>query len=222
MRWLSLFLMKARMLLGRGSAAARLDDELRDHLERQIAENIAAGMRAEEARSAALRSFGNPALLRDEARGAWQWHGVEQLWRDIRYGIRTLRRTPGFAVIAIIVMALGIGANVALFTVVRSVLLKPLPYRDPDQLVSIYEADLSPNHPEWSPYLPVDAGSMKEWQQAAQGMAEMAFVSPWQEYNLSAEGGKLPEKINAAWCSANFFGTIGVELLLGRTFSPED
>jgi predicted permease len=222
MRWLSLLAMKVRMLFGRRAAAARLDDELRFHIERQIAENVAAGMSPGEARSAALRVFGNPALLREQARATWNWAWLESLLHDVRYGVRTLWRTPGFAVIAIIVMALGIGANVALFTVVRSVLLKPLPYRDPDQLVSIYEADLSPNHPEWSPYLPVDAGSMKEWQQAAQGMAEMAFVSPWQEYNLSAEGGKLPEKINAAWCSANFFGTIGVELLLGRTFSPED
>jgi putative ABC transport system permease protein len=222
MRWFDLFAMRLRMLFGRGKAGARLDDELRFHVERQIAENVAAGMSPEEARSAALRAFGNPALLREQARATWSWAWLESLLHDVRYGIRTLWRTPGFAVIAIIVMALGIGANVALFTVVRSVLLKPLPYRDPDRLVSIYEADLSPNHPEWSPYLPVDAGSMQEWQQAAQGMAEMAFASPWQEYNLSAEGGKLPEKINAAWCSWNFFGNLGVEPLLGRTFSSDD
>jgi putative ABC transport system permease protein len=214
--------MKLRMLLGRGTAGMKLDDELGFHLERQIVENIAAGMSAEEARHAALRSFGNPALLRDEARASWHWSGATQLLRDIRYGIRTLTRTPGFAAIAIVVMALGIGANVALFTVVRSVLLKPLPYRDPDRLVSIYERDMKPNHPDWSPYLPVDAGSMMEWQQAAQGMAEMAFASPWQEYNLSAEGGKLPEKIDAAWCSSNFFSNLGVEPLLGRTFSSDD
>lgn len=222
MRWLSLFAMKLRMLFGRGAAGTRLDDELRFHLERQIAENVAAGMNADDARSAAMRTFGNPALLRDQARATWSWAWLESLLHDLRYSVRTLMRTPGFAVIAIGVMALGIGANVALFTVVRSVLLKPLPYRDPERLVSIYEGDLNPNHPEWSPYLPVDAGSMKDWQQAAQGMAEMAFVSPWQEYNLSAGGGKLPEKINAAWCSSNFFGTLGVEPLMGRTFSSDD
>ncbi|HET6206795.1 MAG TPA: ABC transporter permease [Terracidiphilus sp.] len=222
MRFLSLFAVKVRMLFGRGSAAARLDDELRFHLERQVAENVASGMSPDEARFAAMRTFGNPTLLREQARATWSWAWLESLLHDLRYGVRTLSRTPGFAVIAILVMALGIGANVALFTVVRNVLLKPLPYRDPDRLVSIYEADVKPNHAEWSPYLPVDAGSMQEWQQATQGMAEMAFVSAWQEYNLSAEGGKLPEKINSAWCSRNFFETLGVEPLMGRAFSSED
>ncbi len=179
-------------------------------------------MSPDEARFAARRAFGNPALLREQARATWNWTWLESLLHDVGYSIRTLRRTPGFAAIAILVIALGIGANVALFTVVRNVLLKPLPYHDPDRLVSIYEHDTVGNHPDWSAYLPVDAGSMKEWQQAAQGMAEMAFLSPWQSYNLSAEGGKLPEEIDASWCSWNFFPTLGVEPILGRSFSADD
>ncbi len=163
MRWIDRFAMKMGTLFGRGRAGTQLDEELRFHLERQIAENVAAGMSAEEARSAAMRAFGNPALVREQARATWSWQWLEQLWRDLRYGMRTLRRTPGFTAIAVVVMALGIGANVALFTVVRCVLLKPLPYREPDRLVTIYEADYGGNHPSWSPYLPVDAGSMKEW-----------------------------------------------------------
>jgi putative ABC transport system permease protein len=222
MRWLAQIKLRIQMLMGRKKAGAQLDEELRFHLERQIAENVAAGMSNEEARYAALRVFGNPTLLREQTRAAWSWNGLEQLLREVRYGIRTLRRTPGFAVIAIVVMALGIGANVALFTVVRSVLLKPLPYRDPDRLATLYEADSRGNHPQWSPYLPVDAGSMYEWQQAAQGMADMAFTSPWQQYNLSAEGGKLPEKIDAAWCSWNLFDVLGVQPALGRSFSAAD
>ncbi len=128
MRWFDLVTMKLAMLFGRRNAAAQLDDELRFHLERQMAENRAAGMSPEEARQAALRAFGNPALLREQTRNMWSWHGIEQVLRDVRYGFRTLRRTPGFTAIAVIVIALGIGANVALFTVVRSVLLKPLPF----------------------------------------------------------------------------------------------
>jgi hypothetical protein len=131
MRWFDLVAMKFGMLTGRRRAATQLDDELRFHLERQIAENMAAGMSAEEARYAAVRTFGNAPLLRDQARATWSWAGLESLLQDVRYGARTLRRTPGFAVIAIIVIALGIGANVALFTVVRSVLLQPLPYPHP-------------------------------------------------------------------------------------------
>src|ERR1700722_12647021 len=108
-------------LFRRGRASTHLDNEIRFHLERQIDENIAAGMPPDEARQAALRSFGNPALLRDQARATWSWSMVESLLRDTRLATRTLVRTPGFALIAILVMALGIGANIALFTVVRSV-----------------------------------------------------------------------------------------------------
>ena len=222
MRWFDLLKMKLAMLVGRRSAGIRLDDELRFHLERQIAENIAAGMSPRDAHHAALVTFGNPALLRDQARATWNWTWLDSVVQDVRYGVRTLLRTPGFTLIAVLVIALGIGSNVALFTVVRNVLLKPLPYRDPDRLVSIYEGDFGGNHPSWSPYLPVDAGSMQDWQQAVHGMADLAFISTWQEYNLSAEGGLLPEKVNAAWCSANFFSLLGLEPVVGRAFSADD
>jgi putative ABC transport system permease protein len=220
MRWFYQLLMKVRMAFSRGKATAELDDEMRFHLERQIAENVEAGMTPHEARTEALRTFGNPALLRDQTRATWSWNRVESLTRDIRYGVRGLVRVPGFAAMAILVMALGIGANVALFTIVRSVLLKPLPYRDPGRLVSLFEADSS--HPQRSKYLPVAAGSFSEWQHATPGMANLAAVSPWQGYNVSAEGGKLPEQIEAAWCSWNFFDTLSVQPELGRSFTSDD
>src|SRR5580698_9478484 len=138
MRWMNQLAMKIRMLFSRNKAAAQLDDELRFHIDRQIEENRAAGMSAEEARQAALRTFGNPTLLRDQARATWSWAWLESLLRDLRIGLRTLARTPGFTLIAIGVMALGIGSNVAIFAVVRSVLLNPLPYRDPQQLMALY------------------------------------------------------------------------------------
>jgi predicted permease len=220
MRWMDVLRMRVGMLVGRRSAGARLDEELRFHLERQTAENVAAGMPEEEARRAALRVFGNPALLRDQARSTWNWASLEAMLRDVRYSARTLRRTPGFAVIAILVMALGIGANVAIFTVVRSVLLKPLPYRDPNRLVMLYENE--PNRYGPNAYMPVAAGSFTEWQNATRSKAEMALVSPFQDYNVSAEGGKLPEKIEAGWCSGNFFSVLGVNPMLGRSIVPED
>ncbi len=141
MRWLDKMFMQCRILFLRGRASGQLDDELKFHLDQQVAENIAAGMSPKEARLAALRLFGNPTALRDQARETWSWQWLELLLRDLRYGIRALARTPGFTVLAILVMGLGIGANVALFTVVRSVLLKPLPFKDQDRLVRIYEAD---------------------------------------------------------------------------------
>ena len=122
MRWLDRLAMKLRMLFQRAGADASLGEELRFHIDRQIAENLAAGMSADEARYSALRTFGNPALLREQTRATWSWNQLESLRRDVRFGFRTLRRTPGlYPAIAIIVMSLGIGSNVALFTVVRSV-----------------------------------------------------------------------------------------------------
>jgi predicted permease len=203
-----------------GRSSARLDDELRYHLERQISENISAGMSPEAARSVALRQFGNPALLRDQARSTWTGASLDLLLRDLRYVTRALVHSPGFTMIAVLIIALGIGANVALFTLVHRVLLNPLPYPDPGQLVSIYEHEASGKNSHG--YLPVDAASFFDWQRATQGAADMAMISPFQAYNVSAEGGKLPEKISAAACSWNFFSVLGVSPALGRSFGPSD
>jgi putative ABC transport system permease protein len=220
MRLIARLLIHMRMLFSRGRAAADLDRELSDHLDRETAENIAAGMSPNEARAAALRTFGNPALLRDQARATWSWTTVESLLRDVRLGVRTLFRAPGFAVIAILVMALGIGANVALFTVVRGVLLEPLPFSHPEQLATLYENDTKAHHPD--PYMPVDAGSFWEWQTAVKDSADLAMISPFQEYSVSAEGGNLPEQLDAGWCSWNFFHLLGVQPAIGRSFTPDD
>lgn len=220
MRLLAQVRMAFRSLFRRGRESAQLDDELRFHLDRQIAENIAAGLSPEEARYSALRQFGNPALLRDQARSTWSAGWVDSLRGDLRYVTRSLMHSPGFASIAVLIIALGVGANIALFTLVHRVLLNPLPYRDPDQLVSIYQHDARGNNTH--DYLPVDAGSFFEWQRASQGAAEMAMVSPFQGYNISAESGKLPEKIEAGMCSWNFFSILGINMTLGRSFLPSE
>jgi putative ABC transport system permease protein len=217
MRWLSLFAMKVRMLFGRNNAGEQLDAELRDHLDRQIAQNITAGMSAEQARHAALRSFGNPALLRDEARASWHWNWAEQLLRDTGYGIRTLRRAPGFAVIAILVMALGIGANVALFTVVRSVLLKPLPFNEPDRLMMLYESNPKANEL----HNIVSGGVYAEWNMFNTSFSSLAMVQDTQ-YSLSASGGQLAETLRGAPVSWNLLTTLGVRPALGRDFTAGD
>ena len=211
--------MQLRMLFGRKRAGRQLNDELSFHLDQQIRENIAAGMSHTEARQAALRLFGNPGLTQEQARAHWSWTGPELFLRDLSFGLRSLFRSPGFSIIAILVMALGIGANVAIFAVVRSVLLNPLPYSQPDRLAAIYSHNPGPHD---NPYSPIDAGSFFAWKQAAQGTAEMALISPFQGYNVSAEGGQLPESIKAAWISANFFSTLGVAPIFGRSFSEAD
>lgn len=209
-----------RALFHRNRLDAELDEELHDHISRQIEFNLAQGMKIDEARQDACRKLGNAALLRDQTRATWSWSGIEDFTHDIRIGCRTLSRTPGFTIVAIMVMALGTGANVALFTVVHSMLLRPLPYADPNRLTLIYEADNSIPHS--SPWLPVDAGSFWEWQRSTESLAQMALVSPFQGYNLSGEGGRLPEVVSAEWCTDNFFSLLGAQPSLGRTFSAED
>src|SRR5277367_2113431 len=191
MRWLSQLFMKCQTLFLRGRAGNELQDELQFHLEQQIEENVAAGMGPEEARLAALRMFGNPTALRDQARETWGWLWLELLLRDLRYGVRTLARTPGFTVLAILVMGLGIGANVALFTVVRSVLLKPLPFKDQDRLVRLYEADA---HGAFQDNV-LAGGTFVAWQSQSHSFERMA-IKRGIVYNLSGSGGQLPELVH--------------------------
>jgi MacB-like periplasmic core domain len=196
---------------------AELERELRSDLELEEEELREDGLPPEEARHAALRAFGNPTLIREQTREIWSWNGLESFARDLRFGLRTLRRAPGFTIIAVVVMALGIGANIALFTVVRGVLLKPLPFRNPDRLVSLYQ-----RQKELGQFVPIDGGSFTRWQQATRDSAEMAIVNSWQQYNVSSEEGQLPERVETAWTSWNFFSLLGVTPALGRGFTATD
>jgi predicted permease len=220
MRWFEQFRMRIGMLFRRGRAAERLDAELRFHLDQQIAENIAAGMSAEEARHAALREFGNPAALRDQARETWSWTGVESLLRDVRIAARTLGRTPGFALTAIVIVALGIGATVTMFTVVHSVLLKPLPFEDPDRLVRIYEAD---SHDPGHNHVAVAGADFLDWQKQAHSIDQMALMYTMNGgYNLSGSSGQLPEFVEAQVADWNLFPILSVRPAAGRLFTVDD
>src|SRR5580698_9165654 len=217
MRLFAQLRIQIEMLFGRGKAAAQLDDELRFHIDRQIEENIAAGMSTEEARCAALRTFGNPALLREQTRATWSGNWLESLLRDLRYGLRTLRRTPGFSLIAIAVMSLCIGATTSLFTVVRSVLLRPLPFRDPGRLVMLYEhfRDARSNSEGFN-YNSVAPADFFDWRARTHGFEDMAAWRFW-EFNLTGERGELPELVSARGGSWNLFPLLGVHAVIGRT-----
>jgi predicted permease len=222
MRWLERFRMAMLMLFRRKAEATRLSNELEFHLEQQIKENITHGMNAEEARYAALRTFGNPALLRDQARSSWSWNWLEKFLRDLRYGVRTLTRSPGFALTAILVMALGIGAATSLFTIVRAVLLKPLPFRDPDNLVMVYEHFRADNGSGGGDgFNPVSPADFNDWRQQTHGFADMAAWHGY-DYDLTGEHEELPELIQAAAGSWNLFSLLGTPMALGRSFLPEE
>jgi predicted permease len=219
MRWFERFRRSLLTLFRRRDETARIDDELRFHLEQQIVENAAKGMDPQEARSAALRVFGNPALLRDRARSTWNWNWLEIWARDVRYGARTLARSPGFTVVAILVMALGIGATTSLFTIVRAVLLKPLPFRDPEKLVMVYERFRAST--VGGGFNVVSPADFRDWRKQTHGFEDMAA---WRNYgfNLTGEHEELPEVVRAAGGSWNLFPLLGIQPVLGRSFAPEE
>jgi hypothetical protein len=198
---------------------ADVERELRSDLELEEEEQREHGVPPEEARYAALRAFGNPTLICEQTSAIWSWNWLESLARDLRFSLRTLRSTPGFTVIAILVMALGIGANVALFTVVRGVLLKPLPFHDPDRLVMLYEAGLQ-NDDASGPNV-VSGGMYAEWKHQSRSFSSLALAKGIR-VGLSGSGGQLPEKLKSALFSWNMLSTLGVQPALGRDFTEAD
>jgi predicted permease len=198
---------------------ADLDRELRSGLELEEEEQREGGISPADARYAALRAFGNPTLIREQTRTVWSWNWLESAARDLRLSLRTLGRTPGFTVIAILVMALGIGANVALFAVVRGVLLKPLPFHDPDRLVMLYEAGLHEDAASASNL--VSGGMYAEWKKQNSSYNSLA-LSQGIRVGLSGSGGQLPEKLKSALFSWDVLRTLGVQPALGRDFMQAD
>jgi predicted permease len=198
---------------------ADLERELRSDLELEEEEQREGGISGEEARYAALRAFGNPPLIREQTRATWSWNWLASLARDLRFSLRTLRRTPGFTVIAILVMAMGIGANVALFTVVRGVLLKPLPFQDPDRLVMLYESGL--HEDDTAGFNVVSGGMYAEWKKQNRSYSSLALAQGIR-VGVSGSGGQLPEKLKSALFSWDLLRTLGVQPALGRDFAQAD
>ncbi len=201
---------------------ADLERELRSDLELEEEEQRERGLSPEQARRAALGAFGNPTLIREHTRAVWSWNALENLLRDLRISVRTLFRSPGFSLIAVLVMALCIGAATSLFTVVRSVLLRPLPFRDPERLVMIYEHFRDPGmNAQQFNYNAVAPADYYDWRAQTHGFQDLAAWRWWQ-FNMTGEHGELPELVSAGGGSWNLFPLLGVPAAIGRTFAESE
>ena len=205
------------MFLRRAKSRERdLERELHADLELEAEEQHANGISEEEARFAARRAFGNIAYTKEEVRRMWGWNWVDVLGRDLRYAARSLRKTPGFAATAILTLALGIGASTAMFTVVDSVLLKPLAYRDSGALVAAWERPRQIGFDEVGP----NPKHVVEWQKRATAFSGLTFLRYMtMGVTLNTEH---PRVEGVVACASNLFDVLEVEPMLGRTFLPED
>jgi predicted permease len=217
MSWLRAALIRTSGWFGKRRRDAELDEELCGHLASLTEENIRRGMAPEDARYAARREFGGIEQTKESYRDQRGLPLLETLTQDARYALRGLIKRPGFAMIALLTLALGIGVNTALFTIVHGVLFSPLPFRDPDRLVSLWERDVI----DESPDNVVSGGDFLDWRRQATSFEQMALIGE-DSANLSGDGGALPEAIGTRLCSYTLFPMLGVQPIYGRGFSEED
>lgn len=204
---------------GTAKRDADLERELLSDLELEEEEQRELGLSATEARFAARRAFGNMTLIREQTRLAWTLDWLERLVRDMKYGTRTLLRSPEFAIVSVLVMTLSIGATTSLFTMVRAVLLRPLPFRDSDKLVMLYEHYRHNNGGDG--FNAVAPGDYRDWRSQTHGFEDMAAMRGYGGI-LSGVHSELPEVVQSAGGSANLFPLLGVAPVFGRVFTEAE
>ncbi|MGO9260900.1 MAG: ADOP family duplicated permease [Bryobacteraceae bacterium] len=204
-----------RFLFYRQKVERDLDTELRYHMDRLTEQNIARGMTPAEARRQAVIAVGGRESLKDDCRDVRLGRIVEALWQDVRYGVRVLRKNPGFSLAAILTLALGIGANTAIFSLVYGVLLRPLPYMQGEQLVVLHQ-DHSKAHQLDVPFSVKEIVDYRQQTHTLQGVVEHHTM------NFLLMGKDTAERVETAVVSANFFEVLGVKPILGRTFVAAD
>ncbi len=195
----------------RNQKADRLNEEIHSHLQMSAHDRMERGESAERAQQAARREFGNVALVEQVTRDQWGWRWLAELLHDLRYGARMLRINPGFTLVAVLTLALGIGANTALFSVIDAVLLRPLPFHDPGRLVAIRSLDLRDSTHGGEISYP----AFLDWRSRSHSFESM---SVWNTNNVTYTGAEQPESVLGAVVSANLFSMLGVSPALGRGF----
>src|SRR5713226_7920030 len=216
MRWLQSVLHRLRNLFRKDSVERETDQELRFHLEHEIAQHVSRGMSAEEARRAALLEFGGVERFKEECREARGVNRMESLLADLRYGLRLLGRSPGFTIVCVLTLALGIGANTAIFSMVNALLLHPYNFRNLDSLVRVWE-DRGIDEGYDARYIaPADAEDLR----ATNGVFDGLTTYNYQSLGLGVEGDVQP--VLGCRVSANFFDVLAVTPSSGRLFSAAE
>ncbi len=206
MDWLGELWRRLLFQLRRRQFDRDLEEEMRFHLDMKASESGAA---------AARKKFGNVALLQEDSRHAWGWAGVEAWAADLRYAVRALRKNPGFTAVALLTLALGIGASTAVFSVVNAVLLRPLPFREPDRLMMVWET----REKRGEDRVVVSYENFRDWKEQSRSFERLAAFVGDQVRTLA---GDEPVWILGSRVSGGFFTALGVQPMLGRTFVPEE
>jgi len=192
-----------------------LAEEMRDHLARKAEKNAAAGMSSEEARHAAQRQLGNSTLQREQSRSSWGFPVLESLFQDVRYAMRGLHKAPGFTVVAILTLALGIGATTAIFSIVNTILLRPLPFKDSERIVHVWTK--TPMFPDFN--LGVSKPDFDDLQSQAHSFESLAM---YREVAMSLSGAGEPEQLQGAAITPGFLALFGIHPQQGRDFQADD
>src|SRR5262245_18386797 len=211
--WLHASWRRIKALLNRKRLDRDLEDEIAFHLAMREQRYREAGIEGPAGRAAAHRRFGNPTLYKEASRDMWTFRRLETIWQDLRYGARVLAKNPGFTAVAIITLALGIGANTTIFSVVNGVLLNAIPFKDAGRLVTITEME---------PFLadaPVSPADFCDWK-AQNDVFEKIVLLRYEGFSLT--GGGPPEQVFALGVSTDYFKMLGVSPAAGRDFSAQE
>ncbi|HUJ24224.1 MAG TPA: ABC transporter permease, partial [Bryobacteraceae bacterium] len=194
-----------------------LDNELRDYLERETKDNIAAGMPPDEARHAAMRKLGSVPNIKEETRAVWGWVWLERLWQDLRHGRRMLVKNPGFTIVAVISLAIGIGANSAMFSLADALLLRPLPVLRPGEIVTVGTVESTAGFgsivASYRDYV-----DLRDQNKSFDGLAAFTDVT----FGFATARGGLPQMKMGTIVTDNFFRVMNAEPDLGRSFRPDE
>ena len=203
-----------RSLMARRRLDRDLADEIAEHLDEKVEELMAAGLSRRDAEHAARRAFGNVTLTNERGRAVWRWAPVEEFWTDVRYAVRQLRRTPSFAAAAILTLAMGIGANTAIFSVVHAIVLKPLALPEPQRLMAVELLDIRGGpHPASLSYF-----TFFEFRRAQ----VFERLTSFRDTGMTLTGRRVPIPLAGQIVSSEFFDVLGVQPVLGRGFLPSE